>query len=343
VTAAARATPPPGAPPAEATTGEARATAPDTTEPLPSPTPPVASAKALAAAVDRLVAAPAPLLVVCDFDGTLAVGARDPAVARIEPGAQRALRRLAAIGVARPGRVHVVVLTGRVVPDAAARIRVGGIEYHGDHGLQHGALPRGGRAERLAVVTDRAWDGHRDPAETLARGVAAALGHPAWLFVERKGPSVAFHVRQADDVPAARAAVLAAVEAVERREGLEEHGLAHYRGRSVVDLRPAAAGGKREAVARLIARHAPGGVVAFGDELSDVDAFEAVIEARGSGAVRVGLTVAVHGASRPAPDELSAAADLAVASPREVGRWLAGLARRLEAEPGVSSRRPARR
>ena len=289
------------------------------------------------------MAAPGPLLVVCDFDGTLAVGARDPAAARIEPGAQRALRRLAAIGVARPGRVHVVVLTGRVVADAAARIRVGGIEYHGDHGLQHGALARGGRAERLAVVTDPAWDGHRDPAETLARGVAAELGDPRWLFVERKGPSVAFHVRQAEDVPAARAAVLAAVEAVERREQLEEHGLAHYRGRSVVDLRPAAAGGKREAVARLIARHAPAGVVAFGDELSDVDAFEAVLAARGSGAVRVGITVAVHGADRPAPHELLRAADLAVASPREVGRFLAGLARRLGAEPGISSPRPVRR
>ena len=39
-------------------------------------------------------------------------------------------------------------------------------------------------------------------------GVASELGSPSWLFVERKGPSVAFHVRQADDVAAARAAVV---------------------------------------------------------------------------------------------------------------------------------------
>ena len=56
---------------------------------------------------------------------------------------------------------------------------------------------------------DAAFDVHRDPAETLANDVARELGDPAWLFVERKGPSVAFHVRQAEDVAAARAAVVA--------------------------------------------------------------------------------------------------------------------------------------
>ncbi len=178
---------------------------------------------------------------------------------------------------------------------------------------------------------DPAWDGHRDPAEALAAGVPAELGHPDWLFVERKGPSVAFHVRQADDVATARAAVVEAIAAVEIRLGLA-HGLTHYRGRSVVDLRPRDAGGKREAVERLIAAHRPGAVVAFGDELSDVDAFEAVIAAR---AVRrperpgVGITVAVHGVVRPAPAELLAVADLAVAGPRDVGRCSPGLARRL--------------
>lgn len=282
----------------------------------------------VAQAVDELVAAPPPLLVVVDFDGTLAVGTRDPATARIEPLAQRALRRLGGIATDRPDRLHVAVLTGRVVTDVAARVRAGGVEYLGDHGLQQGSLPRGGRAERLQAATDAAFDMHRDPAEALARGVADQLDHPAWLFVEHKGPSVAFHVRQAEDVAAARAAVVDAVAAVELRLGLD-HGLAHYRGRSVVDLRPPEAGGKREAVERLVERHRPGGIVALGDEMSDIDAFEAVIAVRRADRSVTGLTVAVHGTLRAAPTELLARADLALAGAHEVGRLLAALARRL--------------
>ncbi len=212
--------------------------------------------------------------------------------------------------------------------DVAARVRVGGIEYLGDHGLQHGRLPRGGHPERIRVTTEPGFEMHADPAERLATGVADELGHPGWLFVERKGPSVAFHVRQADDVPAARAAVVAAIAAVEARDGMDDHGLEHYRGRSVVDLRPRAAGGKREAVERLLARERPGAVVVLGDELSDVDAFEAVRDARGARVI--GCTVAVHGSDRPAPAELSAVADLHVDSARAVARFLAGLARELE-------------
>jgi trehalose-phosphatase len=291
--------------------------------------PSISDAATVAAALDVLATAPGSLLVVADFDGTLAVGARDPAVAVIEPLAQRGLRALARVAAERPGRVHVAVLTGRLVADVAIRVRVGGVEYLGDHGLEHGTLARGGRAEHLRVVTDPGFDAHREPAATLARGVSDELGSPSWLFVERKGPSVAFHVRQADDVVAARAAVVTAIAAVEAREGLLDHGLAHYRGRSVVDLRPVGAGGKREAVERLLARHAPAAAVVLGDELSDVDAFEAVIAARGADPSFSAVTVAVHGAAKAAPDELVERADLCLGSPRAVGRLLSALAGRL--------------
>ncbi|MGK2850575.1 MAG: trehalose-phosphatase [Candidatus Limnocylindrales bacterium] len=285
------------------------------------------------AAIERLAGARAPLLIVVDFDGTLAIGSRDPAVAVIEPAAQRALRRVAAIAVARPGRLNVAVLTGRTVVDVASRVRVGGLEYLGDHGLQHARLARGARAASIGalVATEARFDRHRDPAEVLATGVSAELGSPAWLFVERKGPSVAFHVRQAADVVAARAAVVAAIGVVEAREGLLDHGLANYRGRSVVDLRPVDAGGKREAMDRLIAAHRPGGVVVLGDELSDADAFSAVVEARAADPTLVGVAVAVHGEGGPAPAELLAVADLRLASARRVGPFLAALARAIEA------------
>ena len=286
----------------------------------------------IAAALDRVVSAPAPLLVVADFDGTLALGTRDPAAAAIDPGARRALRRLAGIASRRPGRLHVVILTGRTVADVASRARVGGIEYLGDHGLQSAWLDRGRSAEAIAAIAEPGFEAHGVTAEALASGVADELGRPPWLFVERKGASVAFHVRQADDIPAAKAAVFDAIGAVEARLGLTGHGLRPYRGRSVVDMRPGGAGGKGEAVERLIARLEPGAVVAFGDDLSDADAFDAVLSARGAGRAD-GLTIAVHG-RLSAPPEVLGRADLVVASAKDVGRVLGALVRRLEREAG---------
>jgi trehalose 6-phosphate phosphatase len=290
---------------------------------------PVASTPAeIEAAIERLVTAPPPLLVVADFDGTLAPGSRDPAAARIEPLARRSLRRLAGRSARVPWRVRVAVLTGRTVPDVAGRVRVGGIDYLGDHGLQSGTLPRGARADRLAVVTEPGFDAHRDPAETLATGVADELGQPAWLFVERKGPSVAFHVRQAEDIPVARAAVLRAIAVVESRTGLGDHGLAPYRGRSVVDLRPRDAGGKREAMDRLLARHRPGAVLALGDDLSDAEAFDALHAGRAAG----GAVVVAAGVRGPAgmPAEVAAAADLRLGDARAAARLLSALDRALD-------------
>jgi trehalose 6-phosphate phosphatase len=276
------------------------------------------------------VAVRPPLLVIADFDGTLSPGSRDPGAARIEPGARRALRRLAAIAAARPDRLHLAVLTGRTVADVAERTRVGGIDYLGDHGLQHGRLPRGSRGP-VAVTPEAGFEGYAPHAEALAAGVTLELGSPSWLFVERKGPSVAFHVRQADDIPAARAAVLAAILAVEARDGLGDHGLEPYRGRSVVDLRPRDAGGKGEAAARLIATSGAGAAISFGDDLSDTDAFDSVIAARDERRLEVGLIVAVHGRVST-PPEILARADLVVASARDVGRMLAAIARRVERE-----------
>jgi len=288
----------------------------------------------LGAAIARLVGAPPPLLLVLDYDGTLAAVTRDSEATVIDPLARRSLRRLAALGDTLPPRLVVTVLTGRTVRDVASRVRVGGVRYLGDHGLQVGALPRHGRPASIRVRGESGFEAQQDPAERLARGVAERLGRPAWLYVEHKGPSVAFHVRKADDVASARSAVLAAVAAVEEHEGLADHGLAHYRGRSVVDLRPVLAGGKREAVERLVERERPGAILVMGDELSDVDAFAATRDVAARDRRLVARTVAVHGSGHPAPAELTALADLQLGSAHDVARFLAALARRLDEANG---------
>jgi trehalose 6-phosphate phosphatase len=280
-------------------------------------------------AVRDLAGNPGRLLVVADFDGTLAEGSRDPGATTIVPAARRALRRLARVASERPERVAVAVLTGRTAADVAARVRVGGIAYLGDHGLQAGSFPRGGDPARLVTTFRAGHDASHEPAEMLARRVPEAMGRPPWLFVERKGPSVAFHVRQADDRVAARAAVEAAIAEVDR--DLPPHELAHYRGRLVVDLRPRSAGGKREAVEGLLADLRPAAAIAFGDDVSDADGFSVLHEAVGAGRLVGALAVAVTG-PHGMPDEVHASADILLPGPRDAARALSVLAAVLEGE-----------
>jgi trehalose 6-phosphate phosphatase len=275
------------------------------------------------AALAALVTRPGRLLVVSDFDGTLAEGSRDPGATAIVPIARVALRRLAGLAATHPDRLAVAVLTGRTVTDVAARVRVGGIHYLGDHGLQSGTYPRRGRAERLTVAFQPGHEGAMEPAERLATRVPELLGRPPWLFVERKGPSVAFHVRQAEDRVAARAAVEAAIETVDLE--LPEHDLAHYRGRLVVDLRPRSAGGKREAMERLLDDLAPSTVICFGDDSSDADAFGVIRAARDAGTID-GLAVGVTG-PHGMPDDVRDAADVILGTPLEAARMLGSIAR----------------
>jgi trehalose 6-phosphate phosphatase len=287
-------------------------------------------------AIGQLGARPGRLLVVCDFDGTLAEGSRDPAAAAIVPLARGALRRLAGVAAARPDRVSVAVLTGRTAADVAARVRVGGIVYLGDHGLQAGTFPRRGDPARIKTTFRAGHESSLAPAELLATRVPQILGDPAWLFVERKGPSVAFHVRQAEDRVAARAAVEAAIAEVD--SGSPAHDLAHYRGRLVVDLRPRDAGGKREAFEALLAELRPATVVAFGDDSSDADGFAVLRAGREAGNLD-GLAVGVTG-PHGMPDDVRAAADVILETPRDVARSLSALARAIEREDqGIRSSR----
>jgi trehalose-phosphatase len=286
---------------------------------------------AAVAAVRDLARDPGRLLVIADFDGTLAEGSRDPGAAAVLPLARRALRRLARVAAERPERLVVAILTGRTSADVAARVRVGGITYLGDHGLQSGSFRRGGDPARIDAMFRSGHEASYEPAEALARRVPEVLGRPSWLFVERKGPSVAFHVRQADDRVAARAAVEAAIATVDA--DLPPHELEHYRGRLVVDLRPRSAGGKREAVERLLAdlRPRPTAAIAFGDDISDADGFAVLHGAREAGRLRRVLAVAVTG-PHGMPDEVRAAADILLPGPREAARALSVLAAALERE-----------
>lgn len=273
-----------------------------------------------------LLEAGPPLLVIADFDGTLAPITMDPLATRIDPLARAALRRLARIADRHPDRLAVAVLSGRTALDVAGRVRVGGLRYLGNHGLEGGALARRARAAGLRVEVPETLAPFVPVAELVAARVAAFLGAPAWLFVERKGPSVAFHFRQAPDPDAAREAVLEALATVESERGAV--GLATFEGRMVVELRPVGAGGKGAATERLLATVRPRAAIALGDDRTDAEAFAVLRRERSAGRIAA-LAVGVHG-GHEVPQEVVEAADVVLGSPRDAARVLAALARAAE-------------
>jgi trehalose 6-phosphate phosphatase len=257
-----------------------------------------------------------PLLVCTDFDGTLSTIVMDPWAAAILPLGRSALRRLAGL----PG-VVVAVLSGRTAWDVAARVRVGNVVYLGNHGMERGYLPRGGRPEKLQVSVIGASAAEAVLAERLADEVAARIRQP-WLIVERKPPTVAFHYRQAPDVAAAGAQVRAVVDELDAGGVLER-----FPGRRILELRPPGAIGKGDAFRALLEEVHPASVFMLGDDLSDALAF-AILRAEREGGRIDGVSVAIQ-ARTEVPPEVAATADLVLGSPKDAARFLSALAARL--------------
>lgn len=278
------------------------------------PRAPISVRAALGAASEHL--ARRPLLVVSDFDGTLSALVDDPWAATILPLGRSALRSLAGMP-----RLHIVLLSGRTAADLAARVRVGGASYLGNHGMERAFLVRHGRPERLRVEVDEVSPDAARAAERLADKVPRLVPEP-WLVVERKPATVCFHFRTAPDLVAAAARLRDAVDQV------DPHGvLQRFHGWRALELRPFGAPAKGEALAALVEDLRPGAVVLLGDDVSDVPAFRVLGELRARG-VTDGIAVAVQ-ARAEMPVEVLDVADLVLASPVDATRFLAGLARRL--------------
>ena len=257
-----------------------------------------------------------PLLIVSDFDGTLSRIVDDPWGAQILPLGRRALRALAGLP-----DVHVVVLSGRSAPDVAARVRVGGVTYLGNHGMERGFVRRRGRPDRLRTTGDEASHEAIHMAERLAEELPRVVAEP-WLIVERKPPAVAFHFRTAPDLPSASSRVRAAVNALDPQGVLER-----FAGRRVLELRPYGAVAKGEALTTLVEELRPKSVFMLGDDISDAMAFRALRELRAR-AVTDGVAVAIQ-ARAEVPAEVLAAADIVLASPVEATRFLSAIYREL--------------
>jgi trehalose 6-phosphate phosphatase len=210
------------------------------------------------------------VLLAFDFDGTLAPIVVDPQAAQMRAGTRELLVRAAAL-------YPTVVLSGRTRADTQRR--VAGVplrEVIGNHGAED---PAGDHFSRGAhALPARRWRRELEPLLTAHPGV----------FIEDKKFSLSIHYRQSRQKKLARAAILAAVAAIERREAVRVMG-----GKQVVNLLPEGAPHKGIALERARARLGCDTALYVGDDETDEDVFALDQPGRLLG-VRVGERAASH-------------------------------------------------
>jgi trehalose 6-phosphate phosphatase len=186
---------------------------------------------------------PGELILVTDFDGTLAEVVADPAAARARSDSLLALQELVML------LADVIVLSSRPADQLESLVPVSGVRLIGDSGL---ALPR--HAQREALERFNA------DARRLLERIPGA-----WL--EAKPASTAIHFRKTDMNGEQMIALLGPL--------LDGARLSAALGRKVVEVHTPKAG-KGSAMAALLPHEDPGGVVCFGDDENDRSLFEYV-------------------------------------------------------------------
>ena len=229
---------------------------------------------------------PREVMLVTDFDGTLAEVVSDPALAGILPASLEALKRLArTLG-------HVAVLSSRSTTDLAQRVPVPEVELIGDSGVTDLTPDERRRLDMFNVEAGR------------------VLGGIPGVWVEVKPAGSAIHHRHAQVDPAE---IMRLIQPAVRETGL--HAMA---GRRVIELIPRTAP-KGDALAGLVVRWQPRGVVCLGDDENDRPMFDYV-----GSLERPHMTVGV--ASAEARADLFAGCDFVVSGPEEVSDLLTAMA-----------------
>ena len=214
-----------------------------------------------------LVRAARRAVVGLDFAGTLAPIVDDPERAHIHPDAPDVLVELAEVVAA------VAVITGRPARQA---LDLGGLEEVGntigEHGKQLYLFGQYGNerwsSTRRRIVSPRPPQGLSRFLRDLPRTLRTADAADAW--VEDKGLAHAVHTRRMEDPEAAYQRLLPAL-----RDLAERNHLVLEPGRQVIEVR-APGMDKGKAVETLVEELDAGAFVFAGDDLGDVEAFEAV-------------------------------------------------------------------
>jgi trehalose 6-phosphate phosphatase len=212
----------------------------------------------LAQELETAVASAERILLLIDFDGTLAPIADDPAGVQLPAPTRHVLQAL----VAEP-LVTVAVLSGRKLEDVKSRIGLP-IIYAGNHGLEF----EGPNFDFLAAGAGRALHLLTRIRHELERGLAKIPG----VLIENKVFGIAVHYRRVSEarIPEIRRLVQLACATA--------HGSVRIKQAKklleIVPLSPHSKGVAARWIRQYVDRHAL--TIAAGDDLTDEDMFRAL-------------------------------------------------------------------
>jgi trehalose 6-phosphate phosphatase len=240
------------------------------------------------------------ILLLSDFDGTLAPIVEKPELAAMPVSTGKLLEDLA-----NKRRFTVGIISGRALSDLKKKVNISGIIYAGNHGFEI----EGPGVNFINPITDEI-----KPFFRIVRQVMTlTLGSIKGVLIENKGITLSVHYRQVDEAKVEEVKSL-----VERAIcGPVARGLFKVTsGKKVYEVRPAVNWDKGKAIRLLMKKYGKGGrnsgllPIYVGDDLTDEDGF-GMVEKYWSG-----ISILV-GEARP-----GSAAHYCLKSPEEVTLFL---------------------
>jgi trehalose 6-phosphate phosphatase len=198
--------------------------------------------------------------LLTDIDGTVSRIAPHPEMATVDPEAREVLAQVAT------ELTLVGAVSGRSAEDAHQMIGLDELVYSGNHGME---IWRNGQLEQSQLALEYA------PRISNLLESLDVTKRIDGLFVENKVLTASIHYRGVSDPDTVEQELLGEVEI-----RASEAGLRITRGRKVIELRPPVELSKGTSVLELIREYELESLIYIGDDITDVDAFKALLELR---------------------------------------------------------------
>jgi len=243
-----------------------------------------------------------PFGLIFDVDGTIAEIALTAEAVVVSPGCKKYLESLV------NELPLVAAISGRLISVLRNLVGVEGVIYNGNHGLERW---NNGRVEI------------RPEAQSYVEKITAAIKelgpvlNPLGVVFEDKGAGLVFHYRTLPNQEEVKEKIL---REIRRSEAAQPFNIDEAR--AVIELRPPLEISKGSTVKELVEGNNLAGAVYLGDDVADIDAFNA-IHSLSEGTEFQGLAIGVVG--EETPPNVAEKADLILRGVSEVEEFLGWL------------------